>query len=74
MGRAQMRCARCHGVIIASTRGRPKRFCSDACRLAAARRRQQGVPEDLELDATCNQGEGLTMAAWWNGPGKMASR
>lgn len=42
-------CAHCGGPIPAPTRtaGRRRRFCSDAHRVAAQRRRAQGLPEQL---------------------------
>jgi hypothetical protein len=36
--------------LIAGVPGRPRRFCSDACRKRAYRRRQAGVAEDALVD------------------------
>jgi hypothetical protein len=40
-------CASCGEGLNCSARGRPRRFCSPACRNAAYRRRCQQLPEDV---------------------------
>jgi hypothetical protein len=39
------RCAACKGPLVFQPRGHGKRFCGVACRVAAYRRRQQGITE-----------------------------
>ncbi len=41
-------CAQCGAEIAGRSSGRPARFCGNACRCAAYRRRQRNLPEDLE--------------------------
>lgn len=36
-------CEFCGGQLVTSGRGRPRRFCSNRCQLAAARRRRQNA-------------------------------
>jgi len=38
-------CGQCGAELDGSSRGRPSRFCGNACRCAAYRRRQRGLPE-----------------------------
>lgn len=51
-------CAHCGGPVPLPSRvgGRKRRFCSDACRMAAHRRRVQGLPEQLERLSTARGG------------------
>ena len=40
-------CAQCGAELGSARRGRPPRFCGNACRCAAYRRRQRGLGEDF---------------------------
>ena len=41
-------CVQCGRTLARRRTGRPARFCSNACRCAAYRRRERGLPEDLK--------------------------
>ncbi len=51
----EIACAACRRVLPATGVGRPRRFCSDACREAARLRRQQGLPESAPRVRTGGQ-------------------
>jgi diaminopimelate epimerase len=44
-------CAQCGAELGSAGRGRPARFCGNACRCAAYRRRQRGLGEDFTRQA-----------------------
>ena len=60
-------CAVCGQVVIIRIEGlfsnpkvgSPRRFCSPACRVAAHRRRQAGIPENTPLQRTGGRNRSL---------------
>jgi hypothetical protein len=44
-------CGQCGAELGSGRRGRPARFCGNACRCAAYRRRQRGLEEDFTRQA-----------------------
>jgi len=71
---ARDRCGACRGPLAQLGTGRPRRFCSGACRSAAHRRRRERLSESLPRWAAARGRLSLRGARTWRARGAALSR